>query len=343
MNMNEKNKNNTGVIALVVALIVAVIGAGIWWFTKQNVGQLPEPQGQQVVQTGSIGTGAEEMPEPPKPQAETILMVVRDNDEIITDEIVKSMQGIGQQMNQTLVKVSPSDPRVANIVKGLWENIYYPLFVLSTESPNIKFDEIDKSFIVEDSAQKLFVLKEPALAGFPKMVIGQNAETKALIAKYAKPIQAKDSKVKILVVKDPLCPACSSSYNDKTIQDSLKDFSQEALYFPLPSHKNSEKLVGILNANQNHYELLGVMLDPENLTPLSNMSENELYPKVVELAKAKWIEGVNDGEKVSEEAIKELQKIALNLALQGTPSYFIMTENEYIPIMTFDVLEKYKN
>lgn len=294
--------------------------------------------------TSNTGTTTKEEPtkEPAKPIAETILLVVRENDPVITDDIVKSLQEIGKQLNQTMVRVSPEDERVKKIVEKLGDNMYYPLFVLSTDSPNIQFDKLDKNFIVEDTEKKLFTLKEPAIAGFPKLTMNQKAETKALLSKYAQPIQAKDSKAKILLVEDPLCPACSAAYYDKTIQDNLKDFTQEALYFPLPSHKNSPKLVGILQANQNHYELLGVMLKADNLNTLSALPEDKVYEKVVELAKAAGINEVKDGEKLSEEKIKELQTLALNLGLAGTPSFYVVTDKEYIPVTTFDMLKQFK-
>lgn len=329
--------NKVKTIALLSIAALALASCGVNLEKATNKGSTTP-----VATETTNNTGSEVAQEQAKPQAETILLVVKDNDPIINDDIVKSLTEIGAQMNQTMVKVSPEDERVKKLVEGLGDAMYYPLFVLSTESPNIQFNELDKNFIVEDTEKKLFVLKEPALARFPKLTMNQTAETKALISKYAQPIQAKDSKAKLLIVEDPLCPGCSAAYYDKTIQDNIKNFTQEALYFPLPAHPNSPKLVGILQANQNHHELIGVMLKAENLDILAKTEESKLYDKVVELAKAAGINEVKDAEKLSDEKIQELQTIALNLGLGGTPSYYIVTDKEYIPVTTFDVLKQFQ-
>lgn len=356
----KQEKKATMGWALLAIIIVASAALLNIALNKANIPTTSDKTGTGTsVSTGTVtktetASGASETT-PTDPQLdikeETLDVVYNPADTLfVNEELLASLQKVGKENKQTLNILKNDDAKVKNIVEALGEDIYYPLFVFSTNSPNIDYKSIDKELIVVDEAAQLFAFREPFFARLPKITMNKSVKMNAALEKFKMPFKRSDAgnTHKILLIEDPLCPFCAQAFHDTALQEEFSAFTQEVIYFPPTTHPNSNKIIGILRANPDvHYELLGKIFstDPENdvITKLSSIKEEQVFEEVKKIAEAAGITGLKDGEKYTDEELKELEDLLISLNVQGTPSFFVVGENSISQTVNLEALDKIKN
>lgn len=339
------NSNKKFLITTIGIFTLLALFFGIFQTFNQTLpNKTPENKTNSGI-TAKTNSGTTSNPqEPEKLKSEDLYVVYNKDDKLtVTDDVLNSFVTVGKENNQNITLVDSTDNSVKEIVEAMGDAMYYPLFVFKETSPNIDFSKVDESLIVKSNG--LVAFKEPAAANLPKLSITKNTTINAGIEKFKLSAKRADEgyKYKLLTVEDPLCPACAQAHNDKSIQDTFSSFTQEVIYFPLPSHKNSNKIIGVLRANKDvHYDLLGVIFKTENMQKLAKMEESKIYTELKKMAEDAGIKDIVDGEGYTEAEMTELRNLALSLGLQGTPSFYLVDDKTVSQLTGFDALDRAK-
>lgn len=330
---NTQNPNKKTVLTVsIIGLALLVVGASFFLGKQTNTPISNTWTG--TTMSGSVsGTGVV--------ATEKVYLVYNENPVVFSKAVIDGFVELGKKYNQELIPVLSNDEKVSDVVKAMGDKIYYPMFVFSTTSPNIKYSDIPKDAIVEDSKNGLFVMKEPIMLNLPKIVYPRNAEINALLSKYELNVRNvnENTKTYVLAVEDPLCPYCSQSYLDKETISAIGDNGLKHIYYPLPisGHENANALIGLLKTNTQPEILDTIFKNQEAFAKVAETDVKKTLQSILDKNKVKI--KLKDGKPYTEAELVETKDVLLKLGVLGTPSYFVVNEKEIILVGSLDMIK----
>lgn len=327
----ENNKN-----ILIVSLIwISLFVVGVSFFLGKQTNTPVSNTGTGTTMSGSVnstGTVA----------AEKVYLIYNENPVVFSKSVINGFVELWKKYNQELIPVLSNDVKVSDIVNAMGDKVYYPMFVFSNTSPNIKYADIPKDAIVEDLKSGLFIMKEPIMLNLPKIVYPRNAEINALLSKYELNIRnvKDDIKSYVLAVEDPLCPYCAQSYLDKKTVNAIGGNALKHIYYPLPisGHENSNALIGLLKTNNQPEVLDTIFKNQEAFVKVSEKDIKKTLQSILDKNKVKI--KLKDGKPYTKDELAETKDILLKLGVLGTPSYFIINEKEIVLVGTLEMIKE---